>query len=178
VTWSRSLFLFFGLIMPALFPNAAQARSDFLSEQELSTGVTVSHPIVLSFLEYGFGPFAVGGGPSYCISAIEGQSFGFNASAKVYIIPGYLYLKTGYGIAGVETGGSFGALNHPIYGVEVLGGARILAGEESPYLFLAIEAGASVRTGNVRQTEIISNPAMIMPKIGISLGFSFLRDFN
>jgi hypothetical protein len=178
VTCIRSFFVFFSLVIPASFSNVAHAQTGFFNEHEISTGVSVSYPLMLTFVEYGFGPFAAGGGASYCFNAIKGKYFGYDVSAKAYLVPGYLYLKVGYGIAGLETGGSFGSLNRPMYGVEVLGGARILAGEESPYFFFAIEAGATVRTGNVLQSEIISNPAMVFPKISLSLGFSFLRDYN
>jgi hypothetical protein len=176
VTWIRSFFVLFGLVI--LAPDVTHAQTGIFNEHELSTGVTVSYPLMLSFVEYGFGPLSVGGGASYCFNAIKGQSLGYDVSAKAYLVPGYLYLKVGYGVASLETGGSFGSLNRPIYGVEVLGGARILAGEESPYLFFAVEAGATVRTENVVQSEIISKPAMVLPKIGLSLGFSFLRDYN
>jgi hypothetical protein len=178
VTCIRSFFVLSGMMIPVLFSDAAYARTGFFNECELSTGVTVSFPLMLTFVEYGFGPFSAGGGASYCFNAIKEQSLGYDVSAKVYLVPGYLYLKAGYGIAGLETGGSFGSLNRPMYGVEVLGGARILAGEESPYFFFAVEAGATVRTENVVQSEIISNPAMVFPKISLSLGFSFLRDYN
>jgi hypothetical protein len=176
VTCIRSFFVLFGLAI--LAPDITHAQTGIFNEHELSTGVTVSYPLMLTFVEYGCGPLSIGGGASYCASAIKGQSFGYDVSAKAYLIPGYLYVKAGYGIASLETGGSFGALNRPIYGVEILGGARILAGEESPYFFFAVEAGATVRTENVIQSEIISNPAMILPKISLSVGFSFLRDYN
>lgn len=168
----------FGIAITALFSGVALGGGTKESlEQELSTGVTVALPVTAGFLEYGLGPFAVGGGGSYCLDAVKGQSFGYNFAAKVYMIPGYLYVKAGYGIATLETGGGFGSLKRPLYGAEILAGGRILVGEESPYFFLALEAGATVRTENVVQSEIIAKPARIFPKICLSFGMSFLRDY-
>jgi hypothetical protein len=110
-------------------------------EQELSTGAIVSLPLLLYYAEYGFGPLAFGGGASYCIDAIKGQSFGYDVSTKVYLVPGYLYIKAGYGIAGLETGGHLGSSQRPLYGAEVLGGGRILIGEDSPYFFSPLKRG-------------------------------------
>lgn len=166
-----------GLAIAAVLLAAIPARAGNTPEQELSTGVTFSLPLIMGFLEYGIGPVALGGGGGYCYDAVEGQSFGYHVSAKAYLVPGYLYVKAGYGIAGLETGGRFGALNRPLYGAEVLCGGRLLVGEESPYFFLALEAGAAVRTENVVQEEILSKPGRVFPKISLSAGMSFLRDY-
>ena len=174
---NRSFFMLHVMVILTLLSSVTHARTSTSLEQEISTGVSIFFPITMGFIEYGMGYFAVGGGGSYCYDAVKEQSFGYNFFIKTYMVPGYLYIKAGYGIAGLETGGRFGSLKRPLYGAEVLGGGRILVGEESPYFFLAVEAGAAVRTENVIQSEIISNPGRILPKIGVSVGMSFLRDY-
>jgi hypothetical protein len=158
-------------------PKPASPRPLYNYSHELSAGLLEAYPVFMAYGEYDYRFIGLTAGASYCVHEIDGKPAGYDFGLKFYPLPGYVYVKTGYGIIGVEKGGHIGKMNYPLYGAHLDLGGRALIGDGPPYFFFAIEAGLGVRQTRVRQADLIGTPRRFFPEINLQAGVTFLREY-